>query len=41
MDRAKYLYMHKKWMGLYENLIELIPTIFPLYDHKNFDFHFA
>ena len=36
MDRAKYLYMHKKCMGLYENLIELIPTIFPLYDHINF-----
>ena len=35
MDRAKYLYMHKKCMGLDENLIELIPTIFPLYDHKN------
>lgn len=28
-------------MELYENLIELTPSIFPLYDHKNFDFNFA
>lgn len=33
--------MHEKCMGLCKNLTELIPTIFPLYDYKNFDFDFA